>query len=304
MHITLKQMQVFQAVAIHQQVNLAAKSLFITQPAASMALRELEKQLGVSLFDRLGNRLVINSNGRHLLPYVRELLHRAQEIENIFSSNNHDITGSLLIGSSLTIGNHILPSVLSRMQDDLPGITPQVSIRNSRELVELLLECKLDVALVEGKCQHQDLIAMPWCYDHMLIVAQADHPLARDRNLSLKKLMGETWILREKGSGSRDIFDDMIAAELSNRYRVFEMQNTEAIVNSVIEGLGITCISNLSVRHQIHNKELVSLPINGLSLKRPMHLVVHRDRHQNNTLKAFVDLCLDPDKKKIQLAAV
>ncbi|WP_165767304.1 LysR substrate-binding domain-containing protein [Parendozoicomonas haliclonae] len=291
MHITLKQLQVFQAVSQHQQVSLAAKALFITQPAASMALRELEKQLGVKLFDRLGNRLVINSNGRHLQPYVRDLLYRATDIEQLFSSANNALSGTLLVGCSLTIGNHLMPSLLSQMQKQMPAVTPKAFIQNTQSLLEQLLHFKLDIALVEGRCQHPDLISIPWREDNMLIVAAPNCPHRNQSLISLEQLQDEVWVLREQGSGSRDIFDDLIAPSLDNRYRVFEIQHTEAIVNSVQEGLGITCISHLSVHRQLQSGELITLPVSGINLHRQMHIVLHKDRAENKTLKSFIDLC-------------
>ena len=286
-------MQVFQAIAQHQQVNLAANHLCISQPAASMALRELEKQLGATLFDRLGNRLEINSNGRHLLPRVRDLLLQAEEVENLFSPGMHKVSGPLLIGCSLTIGNHLLPSLLHHVQNELPGITPRVLIKNTRELLNQLRESKIDIALVEGRCQHQDLISTPWRTDQMLIVAHPDHPLAHKNCLNLPDLKGLTWILRENGSGSRALFDEVIAPALQNQYSVFEIQHTEAIVNSVIEGLGMTCISSLSVESRVKNAELAVLPVQNLNLTRSMRIVMHKNRDASQALKAFSEICLN-----------
>ena len=215
MRISLKQLNVFTAIAQEKTMTKAAERLFITKPAVSLSLSELEKNLGYKVFDRVNNRLVLNSEGRQLLPLADELLERAEAIEHQFTADSQ-LTGSLNIGASDTIGNHIAPVLLSTFQQQHPCDIQQLFISNTAQIINRLLEFQLDIGLVEGKAHHPKLNMIEWQSDDMYLVCAPSHSLATKNQVSLDDLEHSTWLLREEGSGSREYFINHIASNLSD----------------------------------------------------------------------------------------
>ncbi|GAA4648031.1 LysR family transcriptional regulator [Kistimonas scapharcae] len=291
MHITLRQLEVFTAIARHQQVRIAAASLHMSQPAASMALAELEKQLNTHLFDRYSNRLTLNDQGQRMLALACELLGRANDLENLFLHDSHALCGSLSIGTSLTIGSYLLPGIITTMQQEFPGIEGHYSIQNSEKIIDKLLRHELDAALIEGICHHPSIEAETWREDRLVIVAPREHPLTKAPLVSPKQLAVYPWIVRETGSGTRALFDYAIVSKLPNIKILLELEQTEAIKQAVIAGLGLACLSELAVNDAILEGKLSLIETPFLDLKRHFYLLTHHNQHRKPTLEAFLALC-------------
>ena len=202
MKLTLQQLKVFATIARHGNLGGAAGELCLSKGAVSQSLQELERQLATPLFDRVHPRLQLNNEGRLLQPAAEELLTRMQEIEQLFGPDAEP-SGQLRLGASQTIGNYLLPSLLAGGAQEL-GAAPRVTIANTHLLCHSLAHFELDLALIEGENHHPDLVSEFWLEDEMLIIAPPQHPLAGQRDLPLSLLAGETWVLREPQSGSRE----------------------------------------------------------------------------------------------------
>ncbi len=212
MNITFKQLRVFTSLARCANMGLAAEQLYLSKPAVSMSLKELEKQLGEELFDRLPNSLRLNANGEKLLPIAEELLSRAQLVETLFEASA--LSGELRIGCSKTIGNHVLPELLAGFRQHTGHIKQRVEILNSEEICRQLASFELDIGLIEADIPREGQIHLPWWQDRMCIIGEPEHPFCHQKSMSYDELDGQSWILREPGSGSRDVFTQCLAPNL------------------------------------------------------------------------------------------
>ena len=292
MHITLRQLEIFRAVAQSGRVTAAAESLYISQPAASMALSELEKHLG-PLFDRhSGASMTLNDAGRALLPMATEMLDRAGEIENQFMEGGCYEQGTVTICASSTIGNNLMPHIFGSFNKAFPDIRTEMLIDNSRNIKQRLLSMEVDLAVVEGSCLHPDLEAIAWQEDELVIICSPDHPLAGS-TVELEELAEERWILRERGSGTRALFDEVLAVSLKTPpSMVMSLNRAEAVKQAVMAGLGVGCISHLAVWRAKKAGLISTIQVKELSLKRHFYLLFNKRRYKSGVVQRFSDFVL------------
>lgn len=288
-NISLKQLKVFIAITQHDTLTAASEALFLSKAAVSMALSELEKQIGHSLFDRVNNRLILNQEGQKLLPLADEIIERAQGIEQLFD-NNQALSGQLRIGASDTIGNQIAPYLLSDFRRETSHLSQSLFISNSALICEKLVDYELDLALIEGKTLHPQLISTQFSDDEMCVVCAPNHPLAKQSNVTVGELENSDWILREPGSGSREFFLRVIAPRIEQWQESFQLNTTEALINSVSASLGLGCLSKLAAEPALHDGRVVELKL-PLDMKRRFWLLVHKEKYQSPLLKAFIEYC-------------
>ncbi|MHB8822467.1 MAG: LysR substrate-binding domain-containing protein, partial [Pseudomonadaceae bacterium] len=205
MHFTLRQMQVFSAIARLESVSRAAESLSLSQSATSTSLAELERQSGCLLFDRAGKRLALNALGQQLLPQAVALLDQARAIEDLL--NGKSGFGALAVGATLTIGNYLATLLIGGFMQRHPDCRVKLHVHNTAHIVQQIAQHDLDLGLIEGNCQNPDLIVEPWVEDELVVFCAPQHPLASRGIVDLDELAREAWILREQGSGTRLAFD-------------------------------------------------------------------------------------------------
>ncbi|HDO1312628.1 LysR substrate-binding domain-containing protein [Aeromonas veronii] len=288
MKLTLQQLKVFATIARYGNLGLAANELCLSKGAVSQSLQELERQLSTPLFDRIHPRLQLNNEGRLLQPAAEELLTRMQDIENLFSPDAEP-SGQLRLGASQTIGNYLLPTLLASSKQEL-GLPPKVTINNTHLLCHALANFELDMALIEGENHHPDLLAEPWLQDEMLVVAPPGHPLANKKELSLSRLGGETWVLREAQSGSREQFIQQIQPELPRWQPGLELNTLEAVMLAVEKGLGISFISRLAASDRLADGRLIALPLSR-RFPRQLSLIWHKQKYHSTSLRHFIHFC-------------
>ncbi|WP_162047002.1 LysR family transcriptional regulator [Vibrio taketomensis] len=288
-NISLKQLKVFATINQYDTLTEAAEALYLSKAAVSMALSELEKQLGHSLFDRVNKRLVLNQEGQKLLPLVDELLHRVQDIELLLDDDS-TLTGQLRIGASDTIGNQVAPYLLSDFRQKTGHQAQSLFISNSALICQKLVDYELDLALIEGKTLHPELNSTQFSQDEMCIICSPNSPLAKLDSPSVGDLENSEWVLREAGSGSREFFLRAIAPRIEHWHEAFELNTTEALINSVSAGLGLGCLSRLAAAAAIKDGRVVTIEL-PLDMQRRFWLLVHKEKYQNPLLKAFIDFC-------------
>ena len=287
MNITLKQLQVFICITQEKTITAAAEKLFLSKPAVSMSLSELEKQLGHPLFERKNNRLFINDCGKQLLPLADEQIERSKLIGTLFTESKQ-LNGKLHIGASNTLGNHLLPFLLADFRKQFNHHNQSLLIDNSQTISEQIKEYELDIGLVEANLFDGKLNSIKWLQDEMVIVCSADHILSDEKYLNIQDLENQQWILREQGSGTRAFFINQIGRKLSNYQISLALKSTEAIINSTSAGLGLACISKVAARHALADKRLKQLNIN-IDMHRDYWLIWHKERYQSPLLKTFID---------------
>jgi DNA-binding transcriptional LysR family regulator len=289
MHFTLRQLEVFVAVAQDGTVSAAAHRLAMSQSAASTALGELERQFEVQLFDRIGRSLRLNAVGEELLPRAVGLLDRAAEIEGVLA--RHAVFGDLSIGATLTVGNYLATLVVADFLQRHPQSHINLRVHNTTAILDGLLRFELDLGLVEGACHHPNLEVETWVADELVVFAPPGHPLASGGETSWSRLVTEPWILREPGSGTRATFDQAVAG-LPGPVKVrLELEHTEAIKRSVESGLGLGCISRLALREAFRRGSLAPIECPELRLARHFSFVWHRQKYRTAGMAAFLELC-------------
>lgn len=290
MRITLRQLDVFSAVAREGSVTKAANWLNLTQSATSMALADFEAQLNAKVFDRLGRRLQLNELGHRLLPLAQETVARAQEIEDI-ASGDRPGQGRLRIGASLTIGNYLIPQCIGRYLATYPDTEVALDVGNTRHVIESVRQLSCDVGFIEGFCHEPDIEVLPWLEDELVIFASAKHPLASKSSLTATDLNEALWILRESGSGTREVFDNAVAGKLATLNVRLELSHSEAIRSAVEAGIGIACASRLTLKEGLSSGSLVVLPTPFLNLKRSLFMLRHRNKYTTRSLNDFMATC-------------
>ena len=204
MKYTLRQLEVFLATARAQTLSHAARTLAMSQSAASDALAGLEQQFDVRLFDRIGKRLQLNETGRSLLPAVEELLVRARELEAALG--RQEATGPLAVGATLSIGNYLAVPIMLRYMAENPGTRVTLDVANTVTIAQKIARFEIDVGLIEGEVRDPELEVTPWRDDELVAFCAPQHPLAARLRLGERELLAATWILREPGSGTRQAF--------------------------------------------------------------------------------------------------
>ena len=289
MKYSLRQLEIFVSISRTESVSRAAEALSLSQSATSTSLSELERQFDLQLFDRVGKSLRINETGRQLLPRAVELLNRAKEIENLLQG--HAGFGFMRIGATLTVGNYLATILVARFLQEHPESRIQLQVHNTSTIVQQIANHELDLGLIEGDCNHPDIEVQPWIADELVVFSAPNHPLAKQRKVSLDQLLQEDWILREKGSGTRATFDRAFHNHHSRLKIRLELEHTEAIKRAVESGLGIGCISRLALKDAFRRGSLVPISTPNLDLSRFFYFLWHKQKYQTTGIREFLDLC-------------
>lgn len=283
MRLSLRQLQLFCAVARSGTTTAAAQAVSLSQSATSAAINELQNTLGIRLFERAGQRLVLNEAGRALLPRAQNLLLQAEAIEAEFGAQGGVQAVRLRLAASSTIGTCLLPGLLAQWSACLPQARADVVIGNSAEVVHALKSFEADVGFIEGPCHEPGMQVRLWRSDELVLVAAPSHPLAlkaRERPLSRAELRDARWLLRESGSGTRENMEQTLLSQLGHIDAAFTLGSGVAIVQAVAAGLGIACVSELLVADAIRRGELVLLP----NVLRPVQRELFAVRRQGTEL--------------------
>lgn len=289
MRYTLRQLEIFVAIARSGSVSKAAELVALSQSAASTALAELERQFDCQLFDRHGKLLVLNALGKSLLPAAASLLTQAEEIEKLLEGKA--ALGDLKLGATLTVGNYLAVLIVSEFMQRHTECHIDLQVKNTQSILQQLAGYELDLGLIEGSCHHPELIAEPWMDDELAVFCAPDHPLANNPNPSIEDLVAATWILREQGSGTRETFDHAMRHHSASLKVRLELEHTEAIKRAVESGLGIGCISRLALRDAFRRGSLIEIKTPMLDLKRQFLMVWHKNRYQTPAITSFLEYC-------------
>jgi DNA-binding transcriptional LysR family regulator len=287
LRLNLRQLEVFAATARGGSTRAAADHVARSQSAASAALTELEHTLGVPLFDRVGRRLVLNENGRVLLPLAASLLDQAAELEHLFTGAHE---APLRVAASLTIGEYLLPDVLARWRAAHPGSPVQMMIANTSDVIAAVAAFDVDVGFIEGPQTHPNLVVRPWLTDELVIVAAPAHPLA-ERTATARQLREAAWALREPGSGTREAADRWLLEQVGPLQVAFELGSAEAIKRVVAAGAALSCLSREAVARDLAQGTLVELTTRLPRATRRLAIVLHRDKHLGRGTEAFIRHC-------------
>ena len=285
--MNLNHLAIFHAVAQAGSMTQGAERLDISQPAVSKQVQELEHSLGVHLFDRIGRRVRLSQAGEILANYARMLFAVEHEAEEAMADVRAVGRGRLVIGASTTIGTYLLPGVLADFWRRHPKVELLVEIENTEQVHRRLAGLQLDVGLTEGFVEEAEFEGEVFHRDELVVIAAPRHPLARQPRVPLSALRDEPFILREPGSGTRAV-EERALGRLKLPVRVvMALGSTEAIKRVVAEGVGLAIVSRLAVGAECAAGTLAELPVAGLRIARPLHLVRRKGRRDGPALQAF-----------------
>lgn len=302
MRYTLRQLEIFTAIAQTGSVSKAAEQVALSQSAASTALAELERQFDCQLFDRHGKLLVLNALGKSLLPAATSLLNQAEEIERLLQGKS--ALGNLKVGATLTIGNYLAILIISEFMQHHVECHIDLQVKNTQQILQQIASYELDLGLIEGSCHHPELIAEPWMDDELSLFCSPGHPFAKQKKVSIEDLISATWILREQGSGTRETFDQAMRHHSSALKVRLELEHTEAIKRAVESGLGIGCISRLALRDAFNRGSLVEIKAPMLDLRRKFMFVWHKSRYQTPAMLEFLNYCRSLVSRELALGEI
>lgn len=291
MRYTLRQLQVFLAVAHTENLTRAAGDLALSQSAASGALKDLEDQFGVQLFDRVGKRLQLNDFGRAIRPRAESLMAQANELEAALA--RHAQAGDIKVGATLTIGNYLAVGIMARYMAAQPGSHVHLNVENTAIIARKVANFTLDLGLIEGELTHPDLDVIEWRDDELVVFCAPSHPLAGKKILTDADLLAATWLVREDGSGTRQSFDRAMHGILPQLNLLPELQHTEAIKRAVEAGLGIGCLSKVTLEDAFRRGSLLPLAVPHRDFRRKFYFILHKQKYRSAGVAAWLALCRD-----------
>ena len=286
--MTLRHIKIFTTVCEVGSVTEAAEKLYIAQPSVSLAIKETEEYYGIKLFDRISKKLYLTDEGKTMLGYAAHITALFDEMENI---RNRDGTGLLRIGTSITIGTHYIPVIVRKFKEANPGSEVNVVINSSEVVEEMLLRNELDCGIMEGFAHSEYMTTEQLCDDKLCIVCDINHRFCDVCDISADEFYKEKFLLREKGSGTRELFDNVAELYGYNIKPLWESTSTKALINAVIYGHGISVIPYKLAEDDIKAGRLKLLTVNGVGekLTRKFNLVHHKNKYISSLIKQFIE---------------
>lgn len=278
----------FVTVIEKESFTKAAEELFISQSAVSLQIKSLEKKYRVKLFDRTNKYIRLTKAGEILYVHAKEIMKQYNKAERLIDDLFFKASGPLYIGSSYTFGEYVLPEMIAQFKDIYPDIIPNISIRNSKRIAEQVLQQEIDIGILEGKVEHTDLAVQSFAQDEMAVIVPATHRLADQDEVEFSELIDETWILREKGSGTREVTDRVFLEHEFHPTAIMEFGSSQVIKEAVQRGLGISIISEWLIINKIKYGDLVSLKIKNYPIKRRIHFVTNNAQLPTKATELFM----------------
>jgi DNA-binding transcriptional LysR family regulator len=292
-NITLRQIQIFVAVANLGSTSAAAEELKISQPAVSSTLADFEANFGTKLFYRWKRGLVLNEVGRSFVPRARLIIANARDLESLLGTEKDQLFGTLQLGASTTPANYIIPQFLAEFIGSHSMVKIEVSCRNKSTIIEQIDSFSLDVGIIAGHCSRPNIQCSPWITDELCVFAAPDHPLCKKKDIAVEDLMREKWILREEGSGTREGLLMALPKNIKSDDIVMEFDSLEAIKRAVEHSSALGCISRAAVAREVDMGILSVLQTPFLNLSRQYSILIHQQRTQSTLLNYFCGYCLN-----------
>lgn len=267
----------------------AADKLHMTQPAVSLALKELEQYYGISLFDRISKRLHITEAGKHFLQYAVHISSLFDEMET--GLRNWDSHGIIRVGASITIGSQFLPNYVKVFSHLSPNTEVQVVVEPSELLEKKILSNELDFALIEGNVHEPSILSEPYMEDHLSVICSVNGKWKQGQHISMEEFKKQKFLLREPGSGTREFFEHVIEKAGFTVKPMWEAMSTTALVNAVINDFGISVLPHRMIISPLEQKRVITITVDGLDFRRNFYIIHHKNKYLTNSAKMFIDIC-------------
>lgn len=282
-------LKVFVTVVEKENFSKTAEELHMTQPAVSQYIRTLEENIGTRLLERTNKYVRLNKAGEIVYHHAKEILGLHATMQNLVDDLMEQAKGPLTVGASYTFGEYVLPSLFAKLKKSYPDIEPSLTIGNTSEIAHLVATHQLDVGIVEGHFKEKELNVEEFAVDTMVVVAAPDHILTQKDQVDIEELVNETWIVREKGSGTREATDQMFQNFQFTPMQIMNFGSTQSIKGAVEVGLGVTLLSKWAVQKELKNDNLRVIAVNGLPFEREFSIIT-QSPFQTKALEVFLAL--------------
>lgn len=292
LHLTFRQLSVFEAVARHLSFSRAAHELHLTQPAVSMQVKQLEENVGTALFEQLGKKIYLTEAGHELAHYSRMIAQQLSEVEAVLSELKGLKRGKLKISVAST-ANYFAPQLLATFSQRFPTVTVSLNVTNRQALLQQLANNEMDMAIMGQPPDGLDLMAESFMENPLVVIAPNKHPLTRKKSIPLKRLEQETFLIREEGSGTRIAMTRFFEMHGVKLHTGMEMSSTEAIKQAVQAGLGLGVVSLNTVELELEAHRLKVLDVKDFPLRRHWYIVHRKDKRLTASALAFKNFLID-----------
>lgn len=283
--ITIKHLIIFKEVARTKSMSKAAKNLYISQPTISQKIQEIENYYHIKLFQRYSKFLGISEEGKIFLDHANKVLREMEAIDDTFFHNKENIT--LRVGSTLTVASTVAPKLFKDIQNAYPNLKFQVFVDNTQSIENMILENQLDIAIVEGDIHHDQIVHEGIIPDRLVLVCAKDHPFAQEETIDIEQLHHQSFVLREKGSGTRAMLEQFMHLYKIPFYVSWQCHSWESIKQAAIQNHGLTLISARLVEKEIAEGDLHVLNIQNWNWNRMFSLCYHKNKAWNHNLEIF-----------------
>lgn len=302
----IRQLRIFKTVCEEGSITKAGEKLFMTQPAVSQTINDLEKDLNIQLFDRNARKIILNETGKlflikseQLLKLYDELIENARFLEENATFLEENAT--LKIGSSITIANFILPLSLLEFEEACNQTPIKVSVDNARTIENMVIKNVVDIGLIEGVIHSQELINIPISSFKLSVICSSTHPFANCDSIEVETLVKERLLLREVGSAIRDVFDSALLLHDIKIFPIWTSVNSQELIQAVKNGLGISVLPRILVEKEIENNEIVEVKVNDFELINVNHVIFDKSKYRTKSFEKFIEIVRDVASRDIIL---
>jgi DNA-binding transcriptional LysR family regulator len=286
--MNLRELKIFVTVCESKSMSAAATKLYITQPAISQTISELENKLNVKLFERIKRRLKLTYSGKVLLKYSKRILNLVDETQNTIEDIVNMNQGQLRIGASTTIGTYLLPQIMSKFQQKHKEIDLPFIIDNTSIIEKMILNNTIDLGLVEGPVHSEDIFIEHFFDDQLYLMCSTRHKWSDWKTINPVKLKEANLIMREKGSGTRKIIENIITKFDISYQITHTFNNIESIKKAIEANLGVSILPEISVKKEMIKGKITKLNLSGIEFKRKFSIIYHRDKYHSKIFKKFI----------------
>ncbi len=286
-----RDLKIFLAVSERLNYTRAGEDVNLSQSGVSVRVRELERELGVKLFEQLGKKIALTEAGRILEPYARRVVAAVDDARQVIEEFRGLERGRLRIGASTTPGMYIVPRIIAEFKRRYPKIEISLGIKDTRGVEEGILRNEYDFGFVGSHLTGgDDIEAIAWCVDELLLIAAPKHALTRRKAINFRDITKESFIFRERGSATQAVVENSLREAGLQLEAVIELGNPEAIKQAVQSGLGIAFISNFAIETELSAKTLIALKVKNLRIARELKIVHRKDKHLPRAAIEFIEL--------------
>jgi DNA-binding transcriptional LysR family regulator len=291
LHLTLRQLQVFESAARHLSFSRAAKELHLSQPGVSMQIKQLEETVGQRLFEQMGKKMFLTEVGQEVLRASRAIAQQLVDLEGTLDDLRGLKQGALTVGVVSTV-SYFAIRLISQFRLEHPEVRITLNVVNRETLLEQLANNEVDLALMGQPPTGQDLEATPFMENPLVVIAPYSHPLAKEKNIPLASIAKEDFVARETGSGTRSATEAFFQSHGLALHAAMEMNKNEAIKQAVEAGLGLGIVSRHTVMLELAARRLTSLDVEDFPIRRQWHLVHRQHKHFSQAATAFAEFVL------------